>query len=183
MIYLLLFWEFLKIGTFVVGGGMAALPFLFDLSERYSWFSAQELADMVAIAESTPGPLAINMATYVGYTTAGVTGSLFATIAVSLPSLLISLLVCRLLSLYSASEWVQHIFSGLRPAVAGLITVISFDLLELAVVTNIDLGWSSGLNYKSLILFAVLCFAVFRFKKHPLLYVAAGAVAGIILQL
>lgn len=183
MIYLLLFWEYLKIGLFSVGGGLASLPFLFDLSEKYGWFTAQELADMIAIAESTPGPIAINMATYVGYTTAGVAGSLLASIAMVLPPLVISLLICRLLSRYAATDWLERVFWGLRPAVAGLICAVCLSLIDLALAAQLDAGMFAGVNGKALVLFALFLPAVFYFKKHPALYIAIGAICGVALKL
>ena len=183
MIYLLLFWEFFKIGLFAIGGGLASLPFLFDLAGRYDWFTTSELANMVAVGESTPGPIAINMATYVGYHTAGVGGSLIATTAIILPPLLISLLVCRVLCRCQNMPWLERAFWGLRPAVAGLISVICYNLMELALAADLDLGFQSGVSWKALILFVLLLPAIFYFKKHPLIYIGIGAVVGIVFQL
>ena len=93
MIYLRLFWEFFKTGLFAVGGGLATLPFIYDMSDRTGWFTYQQIADMVAVAESTPGPIGINMATYVGYTTGGVFGSLVATLGIVTPAIVIILII------------------------------------------------------------------------------------------
>ena len=89
MIYLQLFWEFLKVGLFTVGGGLASLPFLYDISDRTGWYTHAQLADMIAISESTPGPIGINMATYVGFTSAGILGSVLATLGFIIPSIII----------------------------------------------------------------------------------------------
>ena len=183
MIYLTLFWEFFKIGLFIIGGGLAALPMLFDLADKYDWFTVSQLSDMVAISESTPGPLAVNMATYAGFTTAGVAGAAVATLALILPSALIALLVCRLLAKVAGQSWVEDLFHGLRPVVAGLIAAISYTLLELAVAADKEAGFVSGVNWVAAVLFLILLFGVFWFKKHPIVYVAIGAIAGIILQL
>lgn len=183
MIYLTLAWEFFKIGLFIIGGGLAALPLLFDLAGKYDWFTVSQLTDMIAISESTPGPLAINMATYAGFTTAGVAGAAVATVSILLPSLLIALLVCKVLARVSDRGWVQEMFHGLRPVVAGLITAISYSLLELAVAADKDLGFASGVNWTAAGLFLVLVAGVFWFKKHPLVYIALGALAGILLKL
>ncbi|MBR6348683.1 MAG: chromate transporter, partial [Spirochaetales bacterium] len=88
MIYLRLFWEFFKTGLFAMGGGMATVPFLFDISAKTGWFTASELADMIAISESTPGPIGVNMATYVGFTTAGIPGGIVATFGLFCPALI-----------------------------------------------------------------------------------------------
>ena len=183
MTYLLLFVEFFKIGLFIIGGGLAALPFLFDLADKYDWFTAQQLADMVAVSESTPGPLAINMATYAGYSAAGVAGAALATLGTLLPSLLLSLLLCRVLAKFKAKGWMEEIFHGLRPAVAGLITAISLSLLQLALVPDLNTGWASGISWPALGLFAVLLAGVFALGKHPIFYIAIGAAAGILLKL
>lgn len=182
MIYLLLFWEYLKIGLFSVGGGMAALPFLFDLSDRYGWFSHSELADMIAVSESTPGPIAINMATYTGYQTGGVAGSVIATLGMVLPSLVISLLICRLLSHYAQSTWPERIFYGLRPAVAGLISAVALQLADLSLAVDTAQGLLSGVEPKAVILFLLLLPAVYRLKLHPVAFIAVGAVAGMIFK-
>ena len=97
MIYLSLFWEFFKTGLFATGGGMATLPFLYRMSETKGWFTAAQLADMVAVSESTPGPIGVNMATYVGFTTAGIPGSLIATIGLVTPSIIVILIIARIL--------------------------------------------------------------------------------------
>ncbi|MBR5430208.1 MAG: chromate transporter [Firmicutes bacterium] len=183
MIYLLLAWEYFKIGLFMIGGGLAALPLLFQLTDKYDWFTVSQLTDMVAISESTPGPLAINMATYSGYTTAGVAGAAVATVAILLPSVLVSLLLCRVLARVSGQGWLEDLFRGLRPAVAGLIAAVSYTLLELAVAADGEAGFVSGVNWTAAVLFLVLLAGVFRFKKHPIVYIGIGAAAGILLGL
>lgn len=183
MIYLTLAWEFFKIGAFIIGGGLAALPLLFDLASKYDWFTAAQLTDMIAISESTPGPLAVNMATYAGYATAGVGGAAVATVALMLPSALIALLVCRLIARMAGKQWLEDLFRGLRPVVAGLITAIGYTLLELAVAADAEAGLASGVNWPAAGLFIALLVGVFRFKKHPIVYIALGAVAGVVLQL
>lgn len=183
MTYLLLFWEFFKIGLFTFGGGVSGLPFLFELSTKYDWYSVQELANMVAVAECTPGPISINMATYVGYATAGIGGSLIATLAIILPPLSVSLLVCLLLHRYAAKKWLDRAFWGLRPAVAGLVALVCYNLIELALAKDLALGFASGVSWLNVAVFVVLTTAMFLFKKHPVLYIAAGAVLGIVLKL
>ena len=121
MIELLLFWEFLKIGLFSVGGGMATLPFLYDLSDSTGWFTHAQLADMLAVSESTPGPVGINMATYVGYTVGGFGGALLATLGVILPGTVIVLIIASMLDKFRGNKYVDAAFYGLRPASTGLI--------------------------------------------------------------
>ncbi len=95
MIYLRLFYEFFKAGLFSIGGGLATLPFLYDISDTTGWFTHGQLADMLAISESTPGPIGINMATYVGFTTGGVPGAVIATVGIITPSIIVILLIAR----------------------------------------------------------------------------------------
>ncbi|MCR4962865.1 MAG: chromate transporter [Firmicutes bacterium] len=182
MIYLRLFYEFFKIGLFAIGGGLAALPFLFDLAERYPWFSKDQLTDMIAVAESTPGPLGINMSTFAGYQTGGVWGGILATFAIVLPSFLITLLVSRFLHKFAANPLVEDAFYGLRPAVAGLIGAVAVGLLGISLFDGARQGLLWGLDYKAAILFAALLPLVFKFKKHPIVYIAAAAVVGIIFK-
>jgi len=183
MIYLTLFWEFFKIGLFAVGGGLAALPFLYDLTAKYPWFSASQLTDMIAIAESTPGPLGINMATYAGFASAGLLGGLVATVAMVLPSFLITLLICRFFTAFQDNLWVKQVFWGLRPAVAGLIAAVTWSLIEIAVFHSGSGPILARLNIPAFCLFAVLLPLILRFKLHPVVYIALGAGAGIILGL
>jgi len=183
MIYLLLFWEFLKIGFFTVGGGLATLPFLYELAGRYDWFTEAQVADMVAVAECTPGPLAINMATYAGVQAGGIPGGIIATLALALPSLLVSLLVCTVLARWAKGNSIQRIFAGIRPAVAGLISSIAISMVLLAILGINSLGQSIAFDYKALIFFLLLLPAVFLLKKHPILYVAVGAVVGILFRI
>ena len=119
MIYFQLFWEFLKVGLFTVGGGLASLPFLYDISDKTGWFSHAQLADMIAISESTPGPIGINMATYVGFTSAGVLGSVLATLGFIIPSIIIVSIVSRFLKKFSENKFVKGAFYGLRAVSAG----------------------------------------------------------------
>ena len=184
MTYLLLFYEFFKIGLFAVGGGTATIPFLMDLAERVDWYTTHELLDMIAISQSTPGPIGINMATYVGYTTAGVPGAIIATIALVLPAFLIMMLVARLFMEYKENKTVQAVFSGIRPAVAGLILFAAWTVLRVTVFI------ADGNSYKPDVTALILCVASLIamnlpwFKKaHPIVWIGVGAVIGIIFKL
>jgi len=181
MIYLLLFWEFFKIGLFAVGGGLAALPFLYVLADRYMWFSYAELTDMIAVAESTPGPLGINMATYVGYKVAGISGSLAASLSLILPSIIITVIICTMLKRFRENEQVQWVFYGLRPAVAGLIGAIAISLLQIALFGG-HFSQGAAVDIKALLLTALLLPAVFKLKKHPVIYIAVAAIIGMVFK-
>lgn len=184
MIYAQLFYEFFKVGLFAVGGGLAALPFLYRISDTTHWFTHAQLADMVAISESTPGPIGINMATYVGFTTAGITGSVIATFAMVLPSLIIVLIVARFLQSYRNNRIVQSVFYGLRPASVGLIMSAGFAVLKISLL-DISLYEQTGrlldvVQWKGLILAVILYFVMKKWKPHPIVVIAASAVIGII---
>ena len=172
MTYLLLVIEFFKIGLFAIGGGLVTIPFLFDLTERYDWFSATELTNMIAIAESTPGPIGVNMATYAGFNVAGFMGGLSATLALVLPSFIIIIWVSRLMDKYSCNLRVKDFLSGVRPAVIALILWAGVPLAQITLTTEI-----------SIIFFAVILAAMRVWKTSPVFYIIVAAICGIILEL
>ena len=191
MIYLQLFWEYFKVGLFSVGGGMATIPFLYDMADKTGWFTHAQLADMLAVSESTPGPIGVNMATYVGYTTAGVPGSLAATFGLVLPSVIVILLIARVLQQFRHNKKVEAIFYGLRPASTGLIasagvTVAAIALLQTDLFAKTGL-WTDLFHWKAWILAGVvLIFSNFvkpTKKLHPIVFIAISAVAGIVFHI
>ena len=129
-----LFWEFFKTGLFSVGGGLATLPFIYDISDKTGWFTHAQIADMIAVAESTPGPIGINMATYVGYTTAGIAGSLCATLGIIVPPITIILIIAKFLQRFRESTLVDHAFYGLRPASSALIAAAGVSVVKIALL-------------------------------------------------
>ena len=131
-----MFIEFFKIGLFAIGGGLVTVPFLFDLSEKYGWFSKSELADMIAISESTPGPIGINMATFAGFKTLGVFGALTSSVALILPMIIIASLVFRLYKKFSESKVVKEILYVLRPTSCALIASVGVRLFYELVLKN-----------------------------------------------
>lgn len=184
MILLRLYWEFFKIGMFSVGGGMATLPFLYDMSDRTGWFTYDQIADMLAVSESTPGPIGINMATYTGFTTAGIPGSIIATLGIITPGIIIVLLIIAVLDRFRKNRYVEAAFYGLRPASAGLIAaagvlVAEISLLNLGAENTIDL-----FNYRAIILAAILLVLTRWFKPtkklHPIVFIGLSALAGIL---
>ncbi len=172
MIYGMLFWEFFKIGLFAIGGGMVTIPFLFDLTKKYNWFSAEELTNMIAVSQSTPGPVGVNMATYAGFQTAGVWGGIVATFGLVLPSVIIVIWVSKLLSRYKDNPWVTDIMAAIRPAVVALILLAGVELLKLSVT-----DWISAV-------FGVAFFLmVYFFKRSPIFYIILSAILGAVLKL
>ncbi len=184
MIYFRLFWEFLKIGLFAVGGGMATLPFLKELAERTGWFSQELITDMIAISESTPGPIGINMATYVGCTIAGVLGGIVATLGEVIPSLAIVVLISKSLERFRSSQIVGDAFYGLRPAVTGLIAAAGIGVAQ-ASIFHFGLYAQTGLfsdllDWRKLLLFAVSFLGIRKLEWHPVAFIAISAVIGIL---
>ena len=185
---LLLFWEFFKTGLFAVGGGMATLPFLYNISDSTGWFTHAQLADMIAVSESTPGPIGVNMATYVGFTTAGIPGAVIATVGLVTPSVIIILLIARVLAAFRQNKYVDAAFYGLRPCSVGLIAAAGLMVVKIALF-DFDLFYQTGrlldvFNLKALILAAVLLIltrGVKQLKKlHPVIFILASAVIGIV---
>lgn len=187
MRFLLLFWEFFKTGLFSIGGGLATLPFLSRMGEKYGWFTQEELANMLAVSESTPGPIGVNMATYVGNSVGGVLGGFMTTFALILPSYLVILLISKVIVRYKNSPLVQHAMSALRPASVGLIGAAVLGVLQ-SVLINADAlaahEWRSMIELPGLILFSVLLFIYLKFNKlHPVVILAIGALVGIAVRM
>lgn len=187
MKYLLLIYEFFKTGLFSVGGGLATLPFLSQMGEKYGWFTQEELANMLAVSESTPGPIGVNMATYAGNTSAGILGGLAATLSLVLPSYIMILIVSKIMSRFRDNRYVLGAMEMLRPASVGMVAAAVIGVLE-SVLLNMDavrsLNWLGMVQPICLLLFAVLLFGCLRFKKlHPAVFLAVGAVFGIVLKL
>lgn len=187
MIYLQLFIEFFKAGLFAVGGGLATLPFLYNISDKFGWYTYADLANMIAISESTPGPVGINTATYVGNTVSGLLGSIVATLSLVLPSIMIIIIISHFLNKFKNSQAVKNIFYGLRPASTALIAAAGYSVVKLSLFcfetyknTNqfLDL-----FNIKA-ILFAILLLILTNIKKikdlHPVVFIALSAIIGII---
>ncbi len=172
MIYLLLFYEFFKVGLFAIGGGLVTVPFLFDLAEVYPWFTAQDLADMIAISESTPGPLGVNMATYAGFKAAGVGGAAVATLGLVSPSVIIIMLISKLLGKFRNNIWVESVLSGIRPAVIALILFAGWEVAKLAVI-----------NWQTFAMFVLFWTAIHFYKKSPIFYIILSAIIGIVFKL
>ena len=172
MIFIRLFYEFFKIGLFAIGGGAATIPFLFDLSEKFNWFSFEELTNMIAVAESTPGPIGVNMATFAGFQTAGILGAISATFGLVTPSLIIIVLVAKILKHYAQNKTVQTVLNSIRPAVLALIILALLHIAKISLNTN--------LNF---IVFFILTILMLKYKKSPILYIFMSAIIGIVLKL
>lgn len=196
MTFLLLFLEFFKAGLFSIGGGMATLPFLSEMADKYPWFDHNGLSDMIAISESTPGPIGVNMATYAGFTAGyaeggfvfGLLGALTATTALVMPSVIIIIIIANVLSKFKDNKLINDAFYTLRPAVTALIAVAGFAIIKTSLI-NIPAFQDSGdiinlFNFFSIGLFAVILICQNVFKKiHPIVYIVAAAVIGIVFKM
>ena len=188
MTFLKLFIEFFKIGLFAIGGGPATIPFLQDLARSdYDWFNTEELGVMIAIAESTPGPIGVNMATYAGFSAAGILGGITATLGLIMPSVIVILLVAKALDKFSQNKYVASAFYGLRPAVCALIAVAAVEVFKTSLL-NLDLfaktkSFLTLINWEHAILFVIIFGANKKFKLHPLFIILLSAVCGIGLSL
>lgn len=186
MIYLLLYFEFFKIGLFAVGGGLATIPFLQELVYKYGWLTAHDLIDFIAISESTPGPIGINIATFVGYKTGGIPGGLIAVLGIITPSLIIICLIAHYFEKINEKPIIQHGLYALRPAVIGLIGAAAYEVAKVALF-NLELftethNLFSIFNFKAIILFVIIIYLMIKFKKHPIVYLALAAAVGIIFK-
>ena len=180
MIYLRLFWEFFKVGLFSIGGGLATIPFLTDLGERTGWFTSGQLADMIAVSESTPGPIGVNMATYVGFLTGGVPGALVATIGLVTPSIIVILIVAAFLQAFRDSKYVTGAFYGLRPASTALITAAGIVVVRETFVVSSGFFWQGAL-------LAIVLLALTRWVKqtkgwHPIVFIGFSALVGVVFR-
>lgn len=190
MMYLQLFWEFFKAGLFAVGGGMATIPFLYDISDKTGWFTHTDLANMIAVGESTPGPIGVNMATYVGFITGmqdggvvtAVLGAVVATLGLITPSVIIILLVAAILQSFRKNPYVERAFYGLRPASTGLIAAAGLSV----ILSNLVDLQSFGINWKGIILAVVLWLLTNKVEKtkkmHPIVFIGLSALVGILFQ-
>ncbi len=183
-VYFLLAYEFLKIGVFALGGGYAALPFLFYMQTKYDWFTVEELTNMIAVSNITPGPIGINMATYTGYTTAGIIGSIIATTAIVFLPFIITIIIIKLFNKFKSCSYVNDIFVGLRPASCALLTSIGIQLLFQSIFYD-KIKWSLPfqIDYKALLLFIILIIPFSFMKKNPILVIVAGAFGGILIKM
>lgn len=179
-----LFIEFFQIGLFAVGGGPATIPFLMDIPERHDWYTKADVVNMLAVSESTPGPIGINMATYAGFSAAGFAGGITATFSLVLPSLIVIVIIAKILEKFSSNPYVKSAFSGIRPVVTGLIATAVYSIFQTALFTD-----SEG-KFQLPLFSLVLCAAFFvlmnlkKLKKvHPFFWMVAGASIGIIFKM
>ena len=197
ILYLRLFYEFFKTGLFTIGGGMATVPFLYKMSDATGWFTHNDLANMIAVGESTPGPIGVNMATYVGFITGmnqfgifgAILGSVIATLGLITPSVIVILIIASFLKNFKDNPYVTRAFYGLRPASMGLIasagvTVILSNLFGAKEITELSLD---KINWAGIVLAIVLWIFTNKVKQtkklHPIIFIGCSAVIGIVFSM
>lgn len=178
MILIDLIISFFKIGLFAVGGGLATLPFLYELAHTKDWISVSDISNLVAISESTPGPLGVNMATYAGFLQSNIIGAIIAPISLVLPSIIISIIIARFLNKFKELKIVKDTFYGLRAASCALIASAGIGVAKLAFFNEemTDFFW------QGLILAIILFFSIRKLKWHPVVFIAFSAIVGIIFK-
>lgn len=189
MIIVKLMYEFFLIGLFTFGGGMATIPYLKSLAERTNWFELSFITDMIAISESTPGPIGINMATFVGYKVAGILGGIAASVSEVIPSIIIVSLVSRFYSKFKNNQITNNVFYGIRPTVTALIASAGFEVLYFSIMkTSVQLdsffkNIIYNIDYIEVIFFIIILYLIIKFKKHPVFYIVLSGLFGIIFKL
>ena len=187
MLYLRLFYEFFKTGLFAFGGGLATIPFLNEMAQSTHWFTSAQLADMIAISESTPGPIGINMATYVGYTRGGIPGAITAVLGIITPAIIVIIIIAGILEKFRSSKVVEAVFNGLRPASVAMIAAAGLEVVRISLFDftsfKISHSFLDLISIKGVILAVVLYFAIKKFNGHPVFYILGSAVVGIIFKL
>ncbi len=190
MTYLLLFIEFFKTGLFAIGGGLATIPFLREMCHTHpTWFDEALLGNMIAVGESTPGPIGVNMATYVGYTVGyseyglwgGFLGGFLATFALVLPSVIIIIIVSKLLTAFKENKLVARSFYSIRPAVVGMIAYAAVTMIQSSIFTK-EGNLLQQIDIRAAILFAVLLVFTNKIKIHPIFYILIAGAVGAILK-
>ena len=179
----LMFFEFMKIGLFAVGGGPATLPYLMELTEKYDWYTMQDLTNMIAVSESTPGPLGLNMATYAGFKTLGTFGGIVSTLGLVIPSVVVICLIAKFLDNFNENKFVQGAFAGIRPAVCAIIAASVLGVCRVSLFAEQDGVYAPIFN---IIVLCAIVFGLLQVKRlqkfHPAWWLLFAAVIGIVLR-
>lgn len=183
-VYFFLFFEFVKVGLLAIGGGYATLPFLYYIGEHHHWYSAKNLGEMLAVSTITPGPIGINLATFIGFKVAGVLGAIFVAVGIMLPSFIIVILVSKLLKKFCDNFYVKNALYGLKPASCGMIAAVGFRLFQTSVL-KAD-SWAHVFKNVDILGFFILLILVvisFKIKRTPIFYLGISAGIGLLVYL
>ncbi len=181
-----LMYEFAKTGLFSIGGGLATLPFLYEMSDKTSWFSHADIADMIAVSESTPGPIGINMSTFSGFRASGIAGGILASLSLAAPSVIIILIIAKFLEKFRSNRYVEGALYGLRPASIAMISAAGLNVARVALV-NLDAYAATGslgdlFLWKAILLGIIIFVAQRKLKLSPIIYILIAAVVGIVFK-
>lgn len=176
---LIIYAEFFKTGIFAAGGGLATLPFLFQMADNYDWLNREMVGNFLAIAQSAPGAIGVNMSAQTGFQYHGIAGAFLAALGLVSPAIVVISLVARMLRAFKENKTLASIFAGLRPAAAGLLAAAGFGAWKLALYNQDAAFWYELLRWKECALFAALFLLILKFRGHPVIYIAIGAVTGI----
>jgi chromate transporter len=185
---LYLFATFFRTGLFAVGGGLATLPFVFEIADNSGgWLTREMVGNMLAVAQTSPGAIGANLSAYVGIRYAGISGAYAAALGLIAPSIVIIIIIARMLKAFKENPIVKSLFAGFRPAAAGLLSAACFGAIALSLwnanAQSATPAWYELLRWKEALIFAVLFFLIYKFKKHPVIYIFAAGLAGVVLKL
>ena len=183
MTYLYLFATFFRIGLFAIGGGLATVPFLFELADNSDWLTREMIGNMLAVVQASPGAIGANLSAYTGFHYAWVPGGYASALGLIVPSIIIITIISRMLQAFRENTIVNNLFLGFRPAAVGLLSAAGFGVITLSLWNNAALNWHEFIRWKEALVFIVLFFLVFKFKKHPVVYIIVAGVAGVVLKL
>ena len=183
MNYIYLITTFFKIGLFSVGGGLATLPFLFEIADNAAWLSREVIGNMLAVAQSLPGAVGANLSTYTGFRFAGIPGGYVASLSLTAPSVIVIVIVAKMLRSFKENTIVKNLFAGFRPAAAGLLSVAAFGAIALALWNAAAPVWYQLIRWRETLIFVILFVLIWKFKFHPIVYIISAGVIGVILKL
>lgn len=179
-----MFLEFMKIGLFAVGGGPATLPYLMELTEKYDWYTMQDLTNMIAVSESTPGPLGLNMSTYAGFKTLGIFGGVVSSLGLVIPSVIIITIIAKFLDNFNENKFVQGAFAGIRPAVCAVIAASVIGVCKVSLFTEYEGTYTPIFPVIVLCIVVLLLLQVKKLQKfHPAWWLLFAAIIGIACRL
>jgi chromate transporter len=179
----MLFAQFFKIGLFAVGGGYATLPFLYEMADKEEWLSVEKIGDMLAVAQSVPGAIGVNLSVYTGFQCSGTPGGMIAALGLATPSIIMIIGIARILNTFKESAIAASLFSGLRPAGAGLLSAAALGALALSLLNPVAKTWTAMLRWRECVLFVAIFLLIRLLKQHPIVYIALAGVVGVALGL
>jgi len=181
---LYLFATFFRIGLFAIGGGLATLPYLFELADKSDgWLSREMIGDMLAVAQSSPGAVGVNLSAYTGVRYAGIPGAFTAVLGLVAPSIVIIIIVAKTLTAFKENTVVKSFMAGFKPAATALISVAGLGAISLSLWNSAAQTWLYFIRWKESLIFLVFFILIFKFKKHPIFYIIAAAIVGVALKL